>query len=182
MRKNSRDINFKDNFMKTVCIVLAAISIGVFAIIVSPGIVRASDPIKIGMLEDRSGNFALFGIPKHHGMLLAVKEINEGYTLAGGPTGPGGKGVFGNCAQKPPVQNVKDGIKDKGGTVKGAGVVFNDRDQILVKSGEKGLLGRKVVAIDPDPQSDNRRFQSLTNRLIMDEKVDVIMAGFACRA
>ena len=60
-----------------------------------------------------------------------------------------------------------------------SGVIFNDSDEILVESGEKGLLGRELKVLDPDPQSDNRRFQSLTNRLILDEKVDVIMAGFA---
>lgn len=162
---------------------LAGATVGASAILGAPGIVRASStksgPIKIGLLEDRSGNFALFGLPKHHGTLLAVKEINEGYTLPGGPTGPGGLGVFGKCATKPPVENIKDGVIDEGGGMHDAGVIFNDTDDILVKSGEKGLLGREVKVIDPDPQSDNRRFQSLTNRLIMDEKVDVIMAGFA---
>ena len=34
--------------------------------------------IKFGLLEDRSGNFAIFGINKWHGTQLAIKEINEG--------------------------------------------------------------------------------------------------------
>jgi len=153
------------------------------AILGAPSIIRAatakSGPIKLGLLEDRSGNFALFGIPKNHGTMLAAKEINEGYTLAGGPTGPGGIGAFGRVAERPPVQSLKKGVVDKGGDLKDAGVVFNDTDDILVESGEKGILGRELEVVDPDPQSDNRRFQSLTNRLIFDEKVDVIMAGFA---
>lgn len=169
------------DFIKKVGV--AGAVVGASTVLGAPSIIKASSlksgPIKIGLLEDRSGNFALFGIPKHHGTLLAIKEINEGYTLPGGPTGPGGLGVFSKCASIPPVENIKDGVIDKGGSLKDAGVVFNDTDEILVKSGEKGLLGRKVELIDPDPQSDNRRFQSLTNRLIMDEQVDVIMAGFA---
>ncbi len=165
-------------FMKTVGV--AGVAIGASTILGAPAIARASTgPIKFGLLEDRSGNFALFGIPKHHGTLLAAEEINQGYTLAGGPTGPGGLGVFGRAAGKPPIENIKDGVTDKGGELKDAGVIFNDTDDILVESGEKGLLGRKVEVLDPDPQSNNQRFQSLTNRLIMDEKVDVIMAGFA---
>jgi branched-chain amino acid transport system substrate-binding protein len=162
---------------------LAGAALGASAFAGAPAFVRASStksgPIKMGLLEDRSGNFALFGIPKHHGTILAVKEINEGYTLAGGPTGPGGLGAFGQVAKEPPVQNVKKGVIEKGGQMMDAGVVFNDSDDILVESGEKGLLGRELELLDPDPQSDNRRFQSLTNRLILDEEVDVIMAGFA---
>lgn len=169
------------DFVKTVG--AAGILMGASTILGAPAIVRATSlkngPIKLGLLEDRSGNFALFGIPKHHGTLLAVQEINQGYTLAGGPTGPGGLGVFGKTAGRPPVQSLKGGLSDKGGAFKDAGVVFNDTDDILVESGEKGLLGRELKVIDPDPQSNNRRFQALTNRLIMDEKVDVIMAGFA---
>jgi branched-chain amino acid transport system substrate-binding protein len=167
-------------FMKTAGI---AAGIGTAAMMGFPSFVRASSlkdgPIKLGLLEDRSGVFALFGIPKNNGTLLAVKEINEGYTLAGGPTGPGGVGAFGKIAKRPPVCNAKEGIKDRGGELHDAGILFSDVDDILVESGEKGILGRELEVLNPDPQSDNRRFQSLTNRLIMDDKADVIMAGFA---
>jgi branched-chain amino acid transport system substrate-binding protein len=167
-------------FIKTAGVIAG---VGVTATMGLPAFVRASStksgPIKLGLLEDRSGNFALFGIPKHHGTLLAAKEINEGYTLAGGPTGPGGMGALGRAAAKSPVVNAKDGIKNSGGALQDVGVIFNDSDEILVESGEKGILGRELKVLDPDPQSDNRRFQSLTNRLILDEKVDVMMAAFA---
>lgn len=36
----------------------------------------AGDPIKIGLLEDSTGDFAAAGIPKVHGVELAVAEIN----------------------------------------------------------------------------------------------------------
>lgn len=186
MNEESKSVENQDSgmnrreFIKTAGL---ATGVGVAAIVGAPAFVHAatmkSGPIKLGLLEDRSGNFALFGIPKHHGTLLAAQEINEGYTLAGGPTGPGGIGAMGQAAASPPVVNAKEGVKDKGGQMQDAGVVFNDTDEILVPSGEKGLLGRELKVLDPDPQSDNRRFQSLTNRLILDEEVDVIMAGFA---
>jgi hypothetical protein len=116
--------------------------------------VRAQDagPVKFGLLEDRSGNFALFGTPKYHATQLAIKEINEGKTLRSGPTGPGGKG-----------------------TAQG----YDDTDESLVDSGETGLLGRQIELIAPDPQSENRVFQQLARRLILEDQVDVLMGGFA---
>lgn len=78
-------------------------------------------PIKIGLLEDRSGDFALVGIQKYHAAELAVDEIN--------------------------------------------------------KSG--GLLGRQIEMVAPDTQSDNNKYQEMARKLIMEDKVDVIMGGFS---
>ncbi|WP_226012078.1 urea ABC transporter substrate-binding protein [Halomicrobium salinisoli] len=36
----------------------------------------SSDVVKIGVLEDQSGNFALVGDPKHKASMLAIEEIN----------------------------------------------------------------------------------------------------------
>ncbi len=117
--------------------------------------------IKFGLLEDRSGNFSIFGINKWHGTQLAIKEINEGWTLEGGVQGPGGPGVFAKVAAKPPTENIKETV-NRGGD-----------------EGENGVLGRQIELVAPDPQSDNTQFQALSRRLILDEKVDVLMAGFA---
>lgn len=108
--------------------------------------------VKFGLLEDRSGNFALFGTPKYNATQLALKEINEGYTLLSGPTGPGGVGSASG---------------------------YKEVDDILVESGDKGILGRQVELIAPDPQSDNRMYQQLARRLILQDEVDVLMGGFA---
>lgn len=78
-------------------------------------------PIKLGILEDQSGDFALVGIQKFHAAQLAVEEINS-----------------------------------KG-----------------------GLLGRQIEIIAPDTQSDNKRYQEMARKLILDDKVDVIMGGFS---
>jgi branched-chain amino acid transport system substrate-binding protein len=142
--------------------------------------VRAAEtgPIKFGLLEDRSGNFAIFGLNKWHGTQLAIKEINEGWTLDGGVQGPGGSGVFAKVAKNPPTSNIKE-VVDRGGEETEEDTIWNESDDYLIKSGEEGVLGRKIELSAPDPQSDNTQFQALARRLILEEKVDVIMAGFA---
>jgi urea ABC transporter substrate-binding protein len=50
--------------------------------------VRRADavaPIKVGLLEDVSGDLAMFGIPKLHGSQLAVEEVNAGGGVLGRP-------------------------------------------------------------------------------------------------
>ena len=76
---------------------LAGVAMGVGGMMLgAPGVLQAAEsaPIKFGLLEDRSGNFAIFGLNKWHGTQLAIKEINEGWTLDGGVQGPGGPGVY----------------------------------------------------------------------------------------
>lgn len=55
----------------------------VFAALMLIGAVAAADDIKIGMLEDLSGDFSLCGTYKSHAMELAIKEINEAGGLLG---------------------------------------------------------------------------------------------------
>ncbi len=62
------------------------IAIGLAAACVIPGIsIAAEDPIKIGLLEDNSGDFALPVIPKIHATQLAIKEINDKGGVLGRP-------------------------------------------------------------------------------------------------
>ena len=53
---------------------------------------QASGPVKVGFIEDESGNLAVYGLQKLHAAQLAVKEINEGKMLKGAPAI--GAGVF----------------------------------------------------------------------------------------
>ena len=76
--------------------------------------------IKVGQLQDQTGDFAVLGIQKYHGAQLAVEEMN--------------------------------------------------------KSG--GLLGKQIELISYDTQSDNRRYQELARKLILEDKVDVIHGAF----
>lgn len=45
----------------------------------------AQSPIKIGVLEDQSGEFAAATLPKVHGIQLATEEINKAGGIAGRP-------------------------------------------------------------------------------------------------
>ena len=45
----------------------------------------AADPIKVGLIEDTSGDFAAIGLPKLHGSELAVAEINKAGGVLGRP-------------------------------------------------------------------------------------------------
>ena len=117
-----------------------------------PPIAASVKPIRIGLLEDRTGTFGLFGNPKHHGTLLAIKEINDGYTLRSGPTGIG---------------------------VAPAGQGNADVGPILIPSNDKGVLGRELRLVAPDPQSSLERYEALTHELITQYRVDVLIGGFA---
>ncbi|WP_323174272.1 urea ABC transporter substrate-binding protein [Natrialba sp. PRR66] len=80
-----------------------------------------SDGPMIGVLEDRSGEFALNGTAKWQASLLAVEELNA------------------------------DG----------------------------GVLGEELDVYDPDPQSDNQRYQELTREALNREGVDALWAGYS---
>lgn len=85
----------------------------------SPVSANAADPIKIGLIEDVSGDLAMIGMPKLHGSQLAAEEIN--------------------------------------------------------KAG--GIMGRPIELIHLDPQGDNARYQEFARRLLMRDKVDVLVGG-----
>lgn len=79
------------------------------------------DPVKIGWLGDRTGNFSNVGAQKFGAANLAVKELNE----------------------------------------------------------NGGILGREVVLVSEDAQSDNQRYQQMARKLILEDEVDVIHAAFS---
>lgn len=165
-------------FIQTAAATGAAVGAG--SILGFPAVIRAQSkeaPIKFGLLEDRSGNAAYQGIPKYHATQLAIKEINEGFGLKGGPTGPGGLGAFAQHAAKPPVTKIKSSPVSDGGPTGKKTMIYKEEDEILVKTGEKGLLGRQIELIAPDTQTDNTRYQALAKRLILNDAVDVIMGA-----
>jgi urea transport system substrate-binding protein len=149
-----------------------------------PAIVRAAGekPVKIGFIEDESGNLSIYGIQKLHAAQLAVQEINAGYTLAGGPVGMGVLGSYGMYAPKPPTLATSGAdlkIVDGGGTPDEKAMVTSDTDEILIQSGDKGLLGQQVKLLSADGQSNNQLWQQLARRMIQQDRVDVLFAGFA---
>lgn len=42
-----------------------------------------------------------------------------------------------------------------------------------------GILGEEINVEDPDPQSDNNRYRDLTERLIYEDEVDALWAGYS---
>jgi len=59
----------------------------------------AADPIKVGLLEDVSGDLAVFGKPKLNGSLLAVEEINKSGGILGAVTRAASAGALCTGAQ-----------------------------------------------------------------------------------
>ena len=154
------------------------------AALARPAIVRAASqtPVKIGFIEDESGNLSIYGIQKLHAARLAVQEINDGFTLAGGPVGMGVLGSEGLYAAKPPTLTTTGAalnVVDGGGTPASKAIVTSDTQEILIPSGEKGLLGRPVKLLSADGQSNNTLWQQLSRRMIQQDRVDVLFAGFA---
>jgi branched-chain amino acid transport system substrate-binding protein len=144
---------------------------------------QGNSPVKVGFIEDESGNLSVYGIQKLHAAQLAVKEINEGKTLKGGPDiGAGGLGALGNVAKNPPTiskDGVSLGVVNDGGDKSTTEVVFDEDADVFIDSGDKGILGREVSLVSLDGQSNNALWQQLARRLIQQDKVDVLVAGFA---
>jgi branched-chain amino acid transport system substrate-binding protein len=106
------------NIFQSQCILAAALAGSVIAAI--PALAE-DGPIKIGVLEDQSGDFAAATMVKVHAIELATKEIND------------------------------------------AG----------------GIAGRPIELVIYDTQSDNRRYQEFMRRVLQQDKVDVVFAGFS---
>ena len=144
---------------------------------------QGTGPVKLGFIEDESGNLAVYGLQKLHAAQLAVKEINEGKTLKGAPNiGAGMLGAMGQVAAKPPVIS-KEGtaldVVDDGGAKDRTDLVYDEDDAALIDSGEQGVLGRELSLVSADGQSNNSVWQQLARRMIQEDKVDVLVAGFA---
>jgi urea transport system substrate-binding protein len=144
---------------------------------------QTSGPVKLGFIEDESGNLAVYGLQKLHAAQLAVKEINEGKTLKGAPNiGAGSLGAMAQVAKNPPVVS-KAGVgldlASDGGEKSVTDLVFEEDPDVLIDSGEKGVLGREVNLVSADGQSNNTLWQQLARRMIQQDKVDVLVAGFA---
>ncbi len=150
---------------------------------IRPAGAQETGPVKIGFIEDYSGNLAVYGLQKLHAAQLAVKEINEGKTLKGSPAiGTGGYGATASFSAKPPTisrEGVGLDVVDEGGAKDKSSTVFVEDDDILVDSGDQGILGRQVEMPAPDGQSNNAIWQQLARKLIQEDKVDVLVAGFA---
>ena len=139
-------------------------------------------PVKIGLIEDLSGDLAIYGIQKYHAALLAVSEINAGLMLKGGRTCSPGMGVFAHYTIPPPSNHVLGAnyvMENKKDETPYHNVLFSEESKILIKSHDNGLLGRKIELIAKDGLSNIKTWPDLTEFLIKSEKVDVLFAAFS---
>ena len=111
-------MRFKDMSWRPLAVLALGVAVATPFAVALPG--EAAAEIKICVIDDHSGDFALPNIPKTHGAQLAVDELN-----AGG-----------------------------------------------------GVNGEQIELIHYDGQSDVKRYQELANKCILDDEVDVIMAGY----
>ena len=145
---------------------------------------KQTSKIKIGFIESY-GDFSIYGVSNKHAAQLAVKEINDGFTLIGGQLNAPGKASFTRSASTPPSMHARgDKLKfsDKGNDFSLEKVLFAGEDKILVQSNDDGILGRQVNLIAPDCQSQESTLEKLTTELIQKQQVDMIVGGFASTA
>ena len=111
-------MRFKMSSWRPLAVLALGVAVATPFAVALPG--EAAAEIKICVIDDHSGDFALPNIPKTHGAQLAVDELNA------------------------------------------AG----------------GVNGEQIELIHYDGQSDVKRYQELANKCILDDEVDVIMAGY----
>ena len=121
------------------------------------------EPVKIGFIEDLSGDLSIYGISKWHAAQLAVKEINAGFKLAGGHMGASGLGILGQYASMPPLVKTRGAellFIDRGGEKDNVKLLFAEEDKILVRSGKKassaGMSSCSPWMVDRILRSGNR--------------------------
>ena len=118
-KTSPREANDRATFGSRAATNVASLLLATTAFFIAMPSARAADTIKICVIDDLSGDFAIYGRPKHLGPELAVKEINA------------------------------------------AG----------------GVLGKKLEIVFYDGQSDVKRNQELAQKCVLDDKVNVMMAG-----
>src|SRR5690348_4675561 len=114
-----------------------------------PAVAASDTAVNIGFIEDISGNIAIYGIQKYHCAQLAVAEINQGLTLAGGPVGVGGINSEGKSAKDAPTlkldtKSAEIKFLSDGGASENRPSLYRSESEILIPSGDKGLLGKEV--------------------------------------
>ena len=142
---------------------------------------QTSAPVKMGFIEDESGNLSVYGIQKLHAAQPSRRRDQRRQDLKGSPDiGAGFLGAEATAAKNPPVIS-KDGtslaVVDDGSAKSPVDLAYVEDADILVDSGEKGILGRELQLLSSDGQSNNAVWQQLARKLIQEDKVDVLVAG-----
>ena len=107
--------------------------------------------------------------------LLASGAAGIGAALAGCSGNGGGNGNGGGGGPTVGILEDRSGNFQLNGTSKWQAT----RLAIEEINEDGGLLGEEIEIVDPDPQSDNSRYQELTERLILQDQVDALWAGYS---
>jgi branched-chain amino acid transport system substrate-binding protein len=102
--------------------------------------------------------------------ILAAGATTLGVSLAGCSGGSGGSDG--------PTVGI---LEDRSGNFQMVGTSKWQATRLAIEeiNEEGGILGEEVEIVDPDPQSDNQRYQELTERLILQDEVDALWAGYS---
>jgi len=108
--------------------------------------------------------------------LLAAGAAGIGATFAGCTEG-NGNGNGGGDDGSPTVGI----LEDRSGNFQLNGTSKWQATRLAIEeiNEEGGILGEEIEIFDPDPQSDNERYQELTERAILQENVDALWAGYS---
>lgn len=142
-------------------------------------------PIKIGFIEDFTGDLSIYGIAKKHAAELAIKEINSGLTLIGGQIGAPGKATFAKRLDTVPKISCRSGdlsILGKQGKFSAECILYAEEDKIICQSNDIGVLGRSMELVPLDSKSELSIIPKLAETLILSKSVDVIFGGFTSSA
>jgi branched-chain amino acid transport system substrate-binding protein len=99
----------------------------------------------------------------------AAGAITTGLSGCAGVTGGSGGGSDGG-----PIK-IGD-LSPRTGTAALYGIPKRRAAQLAVQQQNEdgGLLGREIELLDPDPQTDNQRYKTLTQELILEDEVDML--------
>ena len=108
--------------------------------------------------------------------LLAAGAAGIGATVAGCTEG-NGNGNGGGDGGSPTVGI----LEDRSGNFQLNGTSKWQATRLAIEeiNEEGGILGEEIEIFDPDPQSDNERYQELTEQAILQENVDALWAGYS---
>ncbi len=110
---------------------------------------------------------------------MSNDRINRRSVLAAGATGLGLSlaGCTGGGSDGPTIGI----LEDRSGDFQMVGTSKWQATRLAIEeiNEEGGILGEEVEIVDPDPQSDNQRYQELTERLILQDQVDALWAGYS---
>jgi len=99
----------------------------------------------------------------------------------GGGDGDGGGGDGGGGSTGGDSAVTIGVLEDRSGNFSLVGTPKHRASLLAIEeiNADGGIMDTEIEVFDPDPQSDNQRYQQLTRRAINEEQVDVMWAGYS---